>query len=195
MDATADCWTNQCSVIKYGDQWYLFYHHNDLSPNFDKNRSVRIDSLTFNEDGTINKVTPTLRGVGITDASSDIQIDRFSLKSNEGASIAFLDTSNTFKGWKTILNAPNAWIQYNSVEFKSRKINSVNVKALSKTGGTIEIRLDKSDGPVIATVSISKTDGWKIIHSSLSGFEAGIHNLIVQMKSSGKVEIDWVKFE
>ena len=37
-------------------QWYLFYHHNDYSPQFDKNRSVRIDSLNFNPDGTIQKV-------------------------------------------------------------------------------------------------------------------------------------------
>jgi len=54
MDSTPDCWTNQNSVIKFKGKWYLFYHHNDLSPHFDKNRSVRIDSLFFNPDGTIN---------------------------------------------------------------------------------------------------------------------------------------------
>ncbi len=64
-------------------QWYLFYHHNDLSPRFDKNRSVRIDSLFFNQDGTIRKVIPTLRGVGVTDASRKIQIDRYSLISEQ----------------------------------------------------------------------------------------------------------------
>ncbi len=195
MDATPDCWTNQNSVIKYKGQWYLFYHHNDLSPHFDKDRSVRIDSMFFNEDGTIDKVIPTLRGVGITNASSKIQIDRYSLKSNKGASIAFLDTSNTFTGWKTILNTPNAWIQYNSVNFKNRKLKSITVRAVSKLGGTLQIRLDKINSPVIATVKIPKTNRWNVIHSSLSGFEAGVHNLIVQLKSSGKVEIDWVKFE
>ena len=78
MDATPDCWTNQCSVIQYKGQWYLFYHHNDLSPHFDKNRSVRIDSLFFNPDGTIKKVNPTLRGVGLTEATGRIQVDRYS---------------------------------------------------------------------------------------------------------------------
>ena len=68
MDEKPGCWTNHQSIIEYKNQWYLFYHHNDLSPSFDKNRSVRIDSLFFNQDGTIKKVTPTLRGLGLTDA-------------------------------------------------------------------------------------------------------------------------------
>ena len=83
-----------------GGQWYLFYHHNDYSPHFDKNRSVRVDSLFFNADGTIRKVIPTLRGVGITDARTRIRIDRYSSISPAGISIAFLDEAEPFKGWK-----------------------------------------------------------------------------------------------
>lgn len=57
MDEHASgCWTNHHSVVEYKDQWYLFYHHNDLSPQFDKNRSVRMDPLYFNPDGSIQKV-------------------------------------------------------------------------------------------------------------------------------------------
>jgi GH43 family beta-xylosidase len=52
-------------IVEYKGEWYLFYHHNDYSPQFDKNRSVRIDKICFNEDGTIQKVTPTLRGVAL----------------------------------------------------------------------------------------------------------------------------------
>lgn len=62
MDESASgCWTNHQSVVQYQDQWYLFYHDRDYSPKFDKNRSVRIDSLFFEPDGTIRKVIPTLR--------------------------------------------------------------------------------------------------------------------------------------
>ena len=58
MDESPECWTNHQSIIEFRGQWYLFYHHNDLSPQFDKNRSVRVDSLFFNDDGTIRKVIP-----------------------------------------------------------------------------------------------------------------------------------------
>ncbi len=194
MDETPECWTNQNGIINFKSQWYLFYHHNDLSPHFDKNRSVRIDSLFFKEDGTIKKVIPTLRGVGITDASKKIQIDRYSLKSNEGASIAFIDTLNKFEGWKAILDTANAWMQYNSVDFGNNKFKSVNIKALSKTGSTLQIRLDKIDGPVIGQIEIPKSNEWKIINSPLSEFQPGIHNLVVVLNNN-TVEMDWLKFD
>ena len=57
-ESPTGCWTNHQSIIEFNNQWYLFYHHNDLSPKFDKNRSIRVDSLFFNEDGTIRKVIP-----------------------------------------------------------------------------------------------------------------------------------------
>jgi hypothetical protein len=151
--------------------------------------------LIFNEDGTIKKVIPTLRGVGLTDASQKIQIDRYSLKSDKGASIAFLDTLNTFGGWKTILDTANAWIQYNGVDFGKKNFKSVKLRALSKTGGTLQIRLDKVDGPMIAHLEIPKSDEWNIANSPLSEFHLGVHNLIVLLKDNKNVEVDWVSFE
>ena len=195
MDESHDCWTNQQSVVEFKNQWYLFYHRNDLSPHFDKNRSVRVDSLFFNEDGSIQKVIPTLRGVGITDASRKIQIDRYSLISDKGASIAFLDTLNTFGGWKTILDTANAWIQYNGVDLGADKFKSVNVRALSKTGGMLELRLDRVDGPVIARVEVPHSNEWINVSSVVSGLQSGVHNLTVLLTDDGNIEIDWIRFE
>jgi hypothetical protein len=195
MDATADCWTNQASIIEFNNQWYLFYHRNDLSPHFDKNRSVRIDSLFFNGDGTIRKVIPSVRGVELTDASRTIQIDRYSLKSDKGASITFLDTLNTFGGWKTILDTVNAWIQYNGVDFRANSYKSVKVRAASATGGALQLRLDNVDGPVIAEVTIPQRNGWNIVNSPLSKLPSGIHNLFVLLKETHSVEMDWIRFE
>jgi hypothetical protein len=195
MDESPDCWTNQNSIIEFKNQWYLFYHSSDLSPHFDKNRAVRIDSLFFNEDGTIKKVIPTLRGVGLTDASQRIQIDRYSHISNEGASVAFMDTLNTFWGWKTILGTANAWIQYDGVDFGSNKFKSVNVRTLSRSGGTLQVRLDKVDGPVIAQVEIPAGKEWNTIRAHLSGLKTGVHNLVVSLIDNKPVEVDWVSFE
>jgi hypothetical protein len=188
------CWTNHHSIIEFNNQWYLFYHENDLSPEFDKNRSVRIDSLFFNNDGTIQKVTPTFRGVGVTSALKNIKIDRYSHKSETGVSVAFLDTLNTFKGWKTILGKQNAWISYNAVDFGGKKIKSVRVKALSQTGGTLQIRLDKTDGTLLAEVKLPKGTGWNTIDTSMLKYQKGIHNLVVVLKDNNPVEIDWIQF-
>ncbi|HVO72844.1 MAG TPA: family 43 glycosylhydrolase [Ignavibacteriaceae bacterium] len=195
MDENHKCWTNQQSIFEFKNQWYLVYHQNDYSPQFDKNRSVRCDSLFFNEDGTINKVVPTLRGIGITNALDKIQVDRFSNKSNDGVSIEFLDTLNRFKGWKTVLNASDAWIQYNSVDFGSNKLNSVDVRALSPAGGTLQILLDKPDGTEIANIEIPKSNSWNVVNSLLSDYEPGIHNLVLMRKDNADVEIDWISFK
>jgi hypothetical protein len=195
MDETHDCWTNQQSIIEFKNQWFLFYHSNGFSPHFDKNRSVMIDSLNFNDDGTIKKVIPSLRGAGITDASQKIQIDRYSLKSDEGASITFLDTLNTFGGWKTILDTANAWMQYNGVDFGRNKPKSIDVRASAKTGGTLQVRLDTIDGPIIAQIEIPNSDKFNIVHSPVTEYKPGIHNLIVLLSDNKNVEIDWISFE
>ncbi|RPI01164.1 MAG: carbohydrate-binding protein [Calditrichaeota bacterium] len=194
-ESPTGCWTNHQSIINFNNQWYLFYHHNDLSPHFDKNRSIRVDSLFFNQDGTIKKVIPTLRGVGLTEASQEIQLDRYSLKSDEGASVAFLDSLKTFAGWKTVLEGANAWIQYNSVNWGSHKLKSLQMRALSKTGGTLQIRLNKSDGPLLARVDIPKGDEWSIVDSRVKNYKSGIHNLVVLLQDNQRVEIDWISFK
>jgi hypothetical protein len=188
------CWTNHQSFINFKEQWYIFYHNNDLSPKFDKNRSVRIDSLFFNADGTIQKVIPSFRGVGMTDASKQIQIDRYSSISDKDVSVAFIDTSNVFNGWKTIFEAPDAWIQYNSVDFGSGKFSSLEVKAQSENGGTLQIRLDKINGPLVAEVIIPKGKDWKLIDSKVSKLQSGVHNLFIVSKAS-QLEVDWIRFK
>jgi Glycosyl hydrolases family 43/Carbohydrate binding module (family 6) len=194
-ESPTGCWTNHHSLIEFKGQWYLFYHHNDLSPKFDKNRSVRIDSLFFEADGAIRKVIPTLRGVGLTKASRRIQIDRFSSMSDKGAGIRFLDSLNTFEGWKTVLDKAQAWVQYNAVDFGNGKFKAVSVRAASETGGTLEIRLDAVDGPVIGRVVIPKGAGWGQFRGPLKWVRTGVHNLVVMLEDNAHVEIDWVSFE
>ncbi len=195
MDESSECWTNQPSIIEFRNQWYLFYHHNDLSPNFDKNRSVRIDSMFFNEDGTIRKVVPTLRGVGVTSASREIQIDRYSRRSERGVTIDFLDTLNRLGGWMTIFDTANAWAQYNSVDFGEHNFTSVLARTFSKTGGTLELRLDRVDGPLMARVDLRRSDGWNVVKTPVLTYQPGIHNVVVLLSNNGKIELDWVRFE
>ena len=194
-ESPTDCWTNHHSLVEYKDQWYLFYHHNDYSPEFDKNRSARVDSLFFNADGTIQKVTPTLRGVGITDARKEIQLDRYSRLSNQGATIDYLNQANKFEGWKTLLSKNGAWVQYNRVNFGESTPRKVKTRVTSDNGGTLQIRINGTNGPVISEIKVPKTDKWTNIESPVRSAQTGIHDLYVSLKGSGKVEIDWISFQ
>lgn len=194
-ESESGCWTNHHSIIQFKGQWYLFYHDKNYSPRFDKARSIRADSLFFNADGTIKKVIPTLRGIGISDAKKEIQVDRYSAISNEGIAIDFIDTTNRFAGWKTIFNKPGAWVQYNSVDFGSRLLKTVSVNAMSETGGTLQIRTGNADGPVVAEVHIPKSTGWRLTKTALVKLPKGVQNLFVILKDNKQLAADWIRFE
>jgi hypothetical protein len=195
MDESASgCWTNHHSIIEFKDQWLLFYHNDDLSPKFDKARSVRADSLFFNEDGTMRKVIPTLRGVGVTLANKEIQIDRYSDICKSGASVDFIDTAHRMKGWKVTLSQKGAWIRYNAVDFKKEPLKTVDVMGTGVQGSTVEIRLDKIDGPMISTAKINKSGDWTITKSRISKLPSGKHDLFIVQASPNPAEIDWIRF-
>lgn len=193
-ESETGCWTNHHSLIEYNGQWYLFYHHNDYSPDFDKNRSVCIDSLFFNTDGTIQKVIPTKRGVGITEATAKIQLDRYSAISENGVTIAFNDTTNTFAGWKTILDNKGAWISYNTVNFEKKNKGKVVVNAGALNGGKVELRIDALDGPVLAEINVSKSKEMTVSSTKINNVKPGVHNIFVVAANNNPVEIDWISF-
>ena len=67
--------TNHASIVEYKGHWYLFYHTSDLyfknNPKARRHgikkwyrRSMCVDELHYNADGTIQQVVPTTAGVG-----------------------------------------------------------------------------------------------------------------------------------
>lgn len=187
------CWTNHHSLVEYQGQWYLFYHHNDYSPQFDKNRSARIDKVIFNADGTIQPVTPTYRGVGNMPARSRIEIDRYSALCPVGASIDFLDPANTFAGWFVTLGRPSVWVRYADVDFTESSPASVKMRVRSKDGGKVSICV--AEDPAFVEVKIPRSKGWTEVKATLSKPVTGLQTLTATLVEGGSVDIDWIIFE
>ena len=51
-------WTSHHSIIEFNGKWYLFYHDSSLSKGVTHLRSVKVAELKYNEDGTIQTITP-----------------------------------------------------------------------------------------------------------------------------------------
>ena len=205
------CWTNHHSIVNYKDQWYLFYHHNAYSPKDDKRRSAQIEKLYFNADGTIQEVKPTLRGVGINQANSRIDVDRYSAAAN-GVELAYLDTTNTFRGWEVKLPKKGAWLTYNDVDFSNisgKAYMTANVKADKNT--KIVIRENNKSGKVIATLKLqvepeggnnggtmmrrrSYVGQWHAVTAQLNYIPKGVTNLYISCEGEG-ASIDWLQFK
>jgi hypothetical protein len=192
-ESASGCWTVHHSLVEFKGQWYLFYHDRDLSPSFDKHRSIRADKLFFNADGSIQKVVPTLRGVGLVDAGSEIQIDRYSATSPEGVAVSFLDDAQPFAGWKTTFSAPGAWVRFNDVDFGKGGRKTIEARSKSSGKGVLDIHLDKPDGPVLGRVLAGSSD-WSVMTSSHVKVPKGVHDLFVKQGEGTYVDVDWVRF-
>lgn len=194
-ESPTGCWTNHHSITEYNGQWYLFYHHNDYSPHFDKNRSARIDSLFFREDGTIKKVRPTLRGVGITAARSLIQLDRYTALSPYGASIDYLTPADPFEGWQLLFHRGDAWAVYNRVDFGPSAVTKLKARVRSDKGGKVVVRTAGNKGTSIAELPIQATAAWTEMQVEVAHAPTGVQDLTVVSVGAYPVAIDWISFE
>ena len=209
------CWTNHHSIVNYKGQWYLFYHQNFFSPNDDKRRSVQIEKLYFNPDGTIQEVKPTMRGVGINKATEKIEIDRYSTAS-EGVTTAHVDTTIAFSGdYATIPS--KGWMKYNDVDFSCLYDGylQINVKASDDTECCI--REKSANGKVIARIKLAvrppePTPGaaanpmmsrfrrdlrnqWLTQTVTLDYQPSGVTDLVITNEGAGELSVDWIMFK
>ena len=216
------CWTNHHSIINYKGQWYLFYHHNDLSPKDDKRRSVCIDKLFFNPDGTIQEVKPTMRGVGINKATEKIQIDRYN-SASDGVTTALVDTTNGFRTLQATLPSKGSWIRYNDVDFSSLADGYLILNAKASDNTEFCIREKSEKGKVIARIKMTVApeqpaagqggpgggappmmmgrmrrdmrNQWLTQTATLEYVPNGVTDLVITNEGDGAVSVDWVQFK
>jgi hypothetical protein len=115
--------------------------------------------------------------------------------SESGAAIDFLDTLNRFKGWKTTFTSAGAWAQYNSVDFGKKSVKVVTINAQSEKGGTVQLRLNSINGPLLAEVKIAPGNTWVATKKTISTSQNGVQHLFIVSKTDSPVAIDWVSFE
>ena len=204
------CWTNHHSIVNYKGQWYLFYHHNDFSPRDDKRRSVCIDKLTFNADGTIQEVKPTMRGVGINNATEKIEIDRYSEASND-VTTALIDTINTFRSYQATLPVKGSWIKYNDVNFDCITEGYLIVNAKAADNTVIYIREKAANGKIIAKIDMTVkpetpagmpamfrrdfSNQWLTLTAPLEYTPKGVTDLVVTCEGDAGASVDWILFK
>jgi hypothetical protein len=206
MPEHQNCWTNHHSIVNYKGQWYLFYHQNAFSPSDDKRRSVQIDKLYFNPDGTIKEVKKTMRGVGINKATEKIEIDRYSTASSDVTS-ALIDTVNTFRGYQATLPVKGSWLQYNDVDFSAVENTAYLIVNASAAGNTeFCIREKTAKGKVIARIPMNvitqrgqfrrdQSNQWLTQTVALQYVPKGVTDLVVTCDGDAAVSINWVQFK
>jgi arabinoxylan arabinofuranohydrolase len=177
MDPT-DSYTNHGSIVEYKGQWYSFYHNSALSGN-DWLRSICVDKLFYNGDGTIQKVIQT-KGHGTPYGGTAwavpgvIQAENFDIggpayaysdhdsinsggqhRPNEGVDIEVCGEGGFNVGW---INS-GEWLEY-TVNVASAGSYMLNLRvATETTPSAIQVEFDGIDKTGVMTVPA--TGGWQ----------------------------------
>ena len=188
-----ECWTNHHSIVNFKGQWYLFYHHNDYSPNFDKNRSVRVDKISFLPDGTIEQVTPTLRGVGETKATDHIQMDRYSAIYHYGVYVDLLDAENPFEGFYIHFSRGNSWVRYDEINFGETAPTSAVF--CIRSSAPSKVSFQTRDEKIVGTFDLPASKDWKEVKLPFETALTGIQNIKLIVDEAKDLDVDWISFE
>lgn len=180
--------TNHPGLIDFKGKSYLFYHNAALPGGGGFNRSVCIEELKFNNDGSIPLISPTS---GVKNAV--VNLNPYQI--NQAEMIAWesgIETSSQpgVGVYVTGINN-NDYIKVRSVDFGDTGAASYTASVACDTkpgiakAGSIEIHTDSSNGLLIGSLPVSYTGGvtnWMTEATNISGV-TGVHDIYFVFKS------------
>ena len=184
---------NHHSIIQFKGEWYIAYHNRQVAINNNVTnrkhreymRSVAIDRLYHNPDGTIKQVIPTVDGV------PQLQyLDPY--KRTSAATMARSHSVNTEpdgSGGRYLNEIKDgSWIAIKGVDFGMRGAKNFTAKVSSGgKGGKIEVRLASPNGLLIGTVEVENTgsgQNWVEKTCNISN-AVGIRDLYLVFRGQG----------
>ena len=183
-------------VVDYKGKTYLFYHNAGLPGGGGFHRSVCVDEMKFNADGSVDKVIATKEGaaqIGHLDPYKTVQAETICWESG-------VETQKCSEGGLNVCDTDNGdYIKVKGVDFAAGA-KSFQARVASETnGGNIELRLDSPTGTLVGTCAVSGTGGgqtWTTKSCEVKG-AGGVHDLyLVFTGDSGSLlNLDWWKFE
>lgn len=200
MDPNSASSGNQPGIIDYKGGTYCFGFNYALlkqttSTHYER-RSVCVDKMTYNSDGTIAKMPfwsksgadqiGTLNPYNKTEAET--------ICSSSG-----IKTENCSEGGMDVCSIENGdYIKVKGVNFSSGATTFNARVASANSGGNIEISLDSTTGTIIGTCALNGTGGWQtwVTKSCSVNAVSGTHDLYFVFKGgNGKLfNFNWWKF-
>jgi beta-xylosidase len=190
--APQSAFTNHPGVVDFKGKTYLFYHNANLPGGDGFKRSVAVDELKFNPDGSIPTVQPSREGpapVGTLDPYKRVEAETIAWSSG----VKIEPNSAGGQNVRDIHDGDN--IQVRNVDFGAAGARafmaslSSTAKANEATASRIEVRLDKLDGPLVGTLRVAGTSGhWKPQSVLVSG-ASGVHDLFFVFRGAAGEEL------
>ncbi|MCA5004628.1 glycoside hydrolase family 43 protein [Sphingobacterium bovistauri] len=199
LETVENCATSHQAISLFKDRWYFVYHNGKLETGGNHRRSVCIEELKYNEDGTISKLTSSSLGIhnamNTINPYSKIEAETIALSSG----VQTVDYDNSTVCITGINN--NDFILIKNVDFG--KIGATKFKASVSSEddlGAIEIRLGKPGGELIGVYKIPNTGSFKKFQEKVINHKkiVGVHDLYFMFKGSSSnnlFDFDYWVFE
>ncbi|MBO9566798.1 MAG: family 43 glycosylhydrolase [Niastella sp.] len=185
--------TNHPALITFKENNYFFYHNGALPGGGGFNRSVCVEQFSFNDDGSIPRITPTQAGI----VKPVKNLNPF--RRNEAETIAWetgVETAPAADGGIYVTNISNKdYIKVRSVDFGKGAKRFEAAASTTGAGGTIEIHTGSADGPLAGTCTITSTAGNKQTFRARCKL-SGVHDVYFVFKGGegDLFDFDWWKF-
>ena len=164
---------NHHATFVYEGKSYFIYHAQTLSKAQEEAqglapgtltkgyRSTHIDPIELNSDGTIRPIAGTYEGISQLKTINPYErIDAETVAWNAGIKIAdCAEEGKLFKDFNRQITdlQDGDWTSVAQAAFGDRGAAEFTVKAASKSGGQIEIRMDSPEGALVGTVNVEAT--------------------------------------
>lgn len=178
MPTEGRSFTNHPGIVDYKGHTYLFYHNGALPGGSGFTRSVCVEQVTFNADGTIQpmKMTEGIRE-GLMPLNPYRKTEAETMAFSEGMKSAHNQEVGVF------VNAmrDGAYIKVKGVDFRDKGASAVTARVgTTHNGGvTLEVRADSLQGKLLATLQVPMTgwdDRWALVTSQVAEI-SGVHDL------------------
>jgi len=188
--------TDHPGVVDYKGKTYLFYHDAALPGGGGFKRSVCVDELRFNPEGSVIQMDMSKEGpppVATLDPYKRVEAETIAWESgvetvkNDAVGVYVTDISN------------EDYIKVSHVDFGAAGSAKFMASVAGvKDGGAIELRLDNTAGALVGTLNVKSTSGldkWETQSCAVSGAK-GVHDLILKFTGGGEtgLNFDWWKF-
>lgn len=191
-----DCDTTHGSVVEYKGQWYQFYHNKSLSGQGNL-RSMCVDKLSFNEDGTIQTVVQTktsVPSVGPVPAANPDTVKYGATKAALGNG-ATVEDDAAASGGKSVqnLHLAGAYLQLNDVSGGEKGGRAtIDIYFAATTNAKLQLTVNDVDYSLLNT---RDTGGWHNYtgHSYFTvSLRPGNANTIRLTGGNGGVNVDHI---
>ena len=178
MPTEGRSFTNHPGIVDYKGHTYLFYHNGALPGGSGFTRSVCVEQVTFNADGTIQpmKMTEGIRE-GLMPLNPYRKTEAETMAFSEGMKSAHNQEVGVF------VNAmrDGSYIKVKEVDFRDKGASAVTARVgTTHNGGvTLEVRADSLQGKLLATLQVPMTgwdDRWALVTSQVAEI-SGVHDL------------------